>query len=158
MNHTVDISDFKILKSPGDVLVTYALGSCLGITLYDPVAGVAGMMHSMLPLSKIDRNKAQAKPAMFIDTGVPRLFREAYKHGATKENLIVKVAGGSRIHDDNGHFRIGERNYMVFRKILWKNNVLINAEDVGGSKSRTLYLEVESGQVSIRSGKEITML
>lgn len=158
MNHTVDISDYKVSNSQDDVLITYALGSCLGVTVYDPVAQVGGMIHCMLPLSKIDREKATKLPAMFIDTGIPTLFKEAYKSGAQKERLIVKVAGGSAINDVNGHFKIGERNFMVLRKILWKNNIMIKNQDVGGSISRTLYLEIKTGHVSIRTGQEITPL
>jgi len=158
MNHTVDISDYKISNHQDDVLITYALGSCLGITVYDPIARVGGMMHCMLPLSKIDRTKACKLPAMFVDTGVPALFMEAYKFGAQKERLIVNVAGGSIINDARGHFKIGERNMKILQKIFWKNNIKINGQDVGGSKSRTMYLEIKTGLVSIRSGKQITNL
>lgn len=158
MNHTVDISDFKISTCSEDILVTYALGSCLGVTVYDPIAKVGGMIHCMLPLSKIDRDKATKLPAMFIDTGIPTLFKESYKAGAQKERLVVKVAGGSVINDANGHFKIGERNFMILRKILWKNNIMIKNQDVGGCKSRTMYLEMQTGKVSIRTGKEITIL
>ncbi len=69
-NITVDISDMKIAQNREDVIVTYSLGSCVGLTLYDPVAGIGGMIHCMLPLSKIDPEKARIKPYMFVDTGV----------------------------------------------------------------------------------------
>jgi chemotaxis protein CheD len=158
MQTTVGISEFIVSQQKDEVLVTYALGSCLGVTIFDPVAHVAGMIHCMLPLSSIDKNKAQDRPAMFIDTGIPLLFKQAYELGAKKDRMIVKVAGGSRIHDDNGHFKIGERNYITLRKILWKNNVLIKSEDVGGSISRTLYMEVSTGRVTIRTSGQITEL
>lgn len=88
---------------------------------------------------------------MFVDTGIPSLFNEAYRLGAQKERIIVKVAGCSQILDDKNLFNIGERNYMTLRKLLWKNSVLINAEDVGGNDSRTLYLDVTSGRVTVKS-------
>ena len=75
---TVDISDMKISRDPTDVIVTYSLGSCVGLTLYDPVAGIGGMIHCMLPLSKIDPDKARLKPYMFIDTGVAAMLGEMY--------------------------------------------------------------------------------
>ncbi len=87
---------------------------------------------------------------MFVDTGVPLLFSEAYRLGAQKDRIIVKVAGCSQILDDK-MFNIGERNYMILRKLLWKNSVLINAENVGGNDSRTLYLDVTSGLVTVKS-------
>ncbi len=138
--------------------MAYSLGSCLGITVYDPVAHIGGMIHCMLPVSKIDPEKAQQTPAMFVDTGVPALFQEAYRLGAEKSRMIVKVAGGSRILDDDGTFKIGRRNYATLRKILWKHNVLIAAEDVGGSFPRTMYLEIDTGKVIVRSRGKRTEL
>ncbi len=148
----------KVSDRSGDIMVAYSLGSCLGITVYDPVAHVGGMIHCMLPVSKIDPEKAQQTPAMFVDTGVPALFQEAYRLGAEKSRMIVKVAGGSRILDDDGTFKIGRRNYATLRKILWKHNVLIAAEDVGGSFPRTMYLEIDTGKVIVRSRGKRTEL
>ncbi|HGE69216.1 TPA: chemotaxis protein CheD [Candidatus Poribacteria bacterium] len=151
MNYTIGISEMRVSNQPDDVLVTYSLGSCIGVTIYDPVARVGGMIHCMLPNSKIDIQKAQSFPCMFVDTGVPLLFNEAYRLGAQKNRIIVKVAGCSQILDDKGFFNIGERNYMTLRKLLWKNSVLITAEDIGGNDSRTLYLEIINGRVTVKS-------
>lgn len=155
-NITVDISDMKVSNRVGDVLVTYALGSCLGVTMYDPVACVAGMIHCMLPLSKVDPAKAAKMPYMFVDTGVPALFKAISELGAQKDRLVVKVAGCAQILNDNGLFKIGQRNYTVFRKILWKNNILIAGEHIGESLSRTMFIDVATGRVVITaSGEEI---
>lgn len=152
MSIVVGISEFHVSDSPDDMLVTYSLGSCLGVTIYDPVARVGGMIHCMLPLSKVDPAKAKARPAMFVETGIPLLFEQAYQLGAAKRRLAVKVAGCAQFLDEKGIFCIGQRNHTVFRKILWKNNILVEAEDVGGSKSRTLRLEVGTGRVTVTSG------
>ncbi len=150
----VGISDFQVSSSPGDVLITYSLGSCIGMTVYDPVARVGGMIHYMLPLSKIAPEKAAAKPAMFADTGVPELLKRVIAVGGSKSRLIIKAAGGSQLLDQNKIFNIGERNFLILRKILWKNNILIKASDVGGVISRTLRLELDSGQVTVKSSRE----
>ena len=144
----------KITDQKDDVLVTYSLGSCVGVTIYDPQVRVGGMIHCMLPLSNIDLQKAQRTPAMFVDTGIPALFEAAYRLGARNERIILKVAGASRILDEKGTFRIGDRNYATLRKILWKNNILIAAQDVGGNISRTMYLEIGTGRVIIKSRGE----
>lgn len=154
----VDISDMRLSKEPGETLVTYSLGSCLGVSIYDPIAQVGGMIHCMLPLSKIDFLKAQNNPAMFVDTGIPALFNAAYQMGARKDRIILKVAGGAQILDDKMMFNIGKRNYTILRKILWKNEVLIASEDVGGSKARTMYLDIGTGWVGIKSAGKITNL
>jgi len=155
VTHTVGISNMQTTGRPNDVLVTYSLGSCIGLTLLDPVAGVGAMLHCMLPLSKIDKAKADRNPFMFTDTGVPAMLQAVFDMGAERRRLIAKVGGAASLLDEKGLFRIGERNYTVLRKILWKNNILIAAEDVGGTVARTMYLYMRTGQTVIRSrGKE----
>lgn len=151
MTHTVGISEMKISTRADDVLVTYSLGSCVGLALYDPVARVGGLIHCMLPLSKIDPVKAQQNPQMFTDTGVPALIQGMLNVGAQMRNMVAKVAGAASLLDEQGTFKIGERNYIVLRKLLWKNNILIAAEDTGGSIARTMYLYLDTGRVMLRS-------
>ena len=151
MKIVVGISDMKVSNTPGDVLVTYSLGSCIGVVLWDPVAKVGGLLHYMLPDSSLDKDKAQDKPFMFADSGIPRLFKETYKFGAEKSRLVVKVVGGSQIMDDAGVFNIGKRNYMVLRKIFWKNKIMITKEDVGGTANRTVSLDVATGVVHLKT-------
>ena len=151
MNVVVDIADLAVSNDPEAMLITFSLGSCIGVTVWDPVAKVGGMLHYMLPESTISPEKARTTPAMFCDTGVPKLFRSAYDLGAVKRRLVVKVAGGSQLMDDAGTFNIGKRNYLALRKVFWKNGIMIDAEDVGGAKSRTVRLNIGSGAVSIKS-------
>jgi chemotaxis protein CheD len=147
----VGISDIKVSNNAGDVIVTYALGSCIGIAVYDPVVKVGGLLHYMLPDSALDHNKARENPEMFADTGIPTLFKTCYKLGADKKRMIVKAAGGASILDDTNFFRIGQKNIMAMRKIFWKNNVLVDAEDTGLNYNRTVRLEMATGKVFIRS-------
>ncbi len=151
MNQVVDIADMKATSDPGATLITYSLGSCIGVAIWDPEVRVGAMLHYMLPESSLSPDKAKANPPMFADTGLPTMFRAAYKLGAVKKRMIVKVAGGSQLLDDKGTFNIGKRNYVMLRKIFWKNGVLIDAEDVGGSISRTLRLELDTGRVTIKN-------
>lgn len=146
----VGVADYAVSRDESASIVTYALGSCLGLMVHDPVARVGAMLHVMLPDSNIDTAKAAANPAMFVDTGVPQLFREAYKLGAVKERMVVKVAGGASVHGGSDMFEIGKRNMIALKKILWKNNVMIKAHDVGGSVSRTVTFAVGSGEVKLR--------
>ncbi len=158
MQHVIGIAEMKVTNSPEDVLVTYSLGSCVGVSLYDPAVGVGGMIHCMLPLSKIDPAKAEANPCMFTDVGVANLIQAVFDMGADRRRLVAKVAGGASLLDEKGLFKIGERNYTVLRKILWKNNIMVAAEDVGGSASRTMHLYMESGRTTIKSGgKEVEL-
>lgn len=150
----VDIADMAVTTDPNIRLVTYSLGSCIGVAIWDPEARVGGMLHYMLPDSTLSPQKRSQNPAMFADTGIPALFRRAFELGAQKSRIVVKVAGGAQLLDDNGLFNIGKRNYVVLRKLLWKNGLLIAAEHVGGSCSRTLRLEVGTGRVTLRTGQQ----
>ncbi|MGD9369144.1 MAG: chemotaxis protein CheD [Desulfobacteraceae bacterium] len=150
MNIIVGVADMRISDDPESVLVTYSLGSCIGIAVYDPVVQVGGLLHFMLPESRLDPNKAQHKPFMFADTGIPRLFKSAYELGAQKGRMRVIVAGGSQVLDQQGFFNIGNRNQMAVRKIFHRNNVIIDFSDVGGSANRTLRLAVRDGQTGLK--------
>jgi chemotaxis protein CheD len=147
----VGVADCKISSDRETALVTYALGSCIGIAIYDPLTQVGGMLHFMLPESSLDPGKAKANPYMFADTGVPLLFRRAYGEGADKRRLVVRIAGGAQVIAGGTMFNIGKRNYLAVRKLLWKSGVLIHAEAVGGNESRTLKLDVGTGRVSLRT-------
>jgi chemotaxis protein CheD len=149
-NVVVGIADCQLSKSPDQVLVTYALGSCIAVAIHDPVAGVGGLLHYMLPESAISLAKAGENPYMFADTGIPLLFRRAYEYGAEKRRLVVRVAGGAQVMDRDGVFNIGKRNYLALRKILWKAGVLVQGEEVGGHDSRTVRLEVGTGRFWLR--------
>lgn len=150
MSITVGVSDMKVSATPGEIIATHSLGSCIGVAVYDPVVKVAGLLHFQLPQSTDHPNKDKT-PYMFADTGIPELFREAYKLGAVKKRMIVKVAGGSNIMDNTGFFNIGHRNYIVMKKIFWRNGVLIEKEDVGGDSWRNMKIEVDTGKVTIRT-------
>ena len=154
----VGVADIALCDDPSATVVTYALGSCIGVSIYDPVAHVGGLLHFMLPESKINVEKAGQCPAMFADTGVPLLFKGAYELGAKKERLIVIAAGGAEILADDGHFKVGSRNRTMLRKLFWKNNILLSADDTGGSISRTMILRMSGGEVTVRTkGKERTL-
>lgn len=150
MRKVVGVADMAVSNQPGETLITYSLGSCIAVVIYDPVVKVGGMLHYMLPESAMDPEKARKKPAMFADSGIPVLFKSSYALGAKKSNIIVKIAGGSQILDENGVFNIGKRNYLALRKIFWKNNVLVSQEHVGGSVNRTVRLEMETGRVYLK--------
>ena len=158
MTHIVGISDMKVSNIISDVLVTYSLGSCIGVTLFDPVAQVGGLIHCMLPLSRIDSVKAETNPVMFTDLGIPLLLKAVFDLGAERKRLVAKVAGAATMLDSKDLFKIGERNYTVMRKVLWKNNILIASEDIAGTVPRTMFLHMDSGKTIIKSrGQEVEL-
>ena len=117
---TIDIADFKVSDDPQCELVTFSLGSCIGVAIWDRKAKVGGMIHYMLSDSKISPDKAKGNPAMFADTGIPLLFKSAYELGAEKKRMVVKVAGGAKLFNTGDSMDIGRHNYIMLRKIFWR--------------------------------------
>jgi len=148
---TVDISDAKVSNNPADVIVTYSLGSCIGVCLYDPATHIGGMLHYQLPSSKMDAERARAKPFMFADSGMKILLDKLLSMGAQKKRMHVRLAGGATMATGPKGFDIGKRNYLAIRKVLWSNGMFIDAEDIGGHAARNLYLDMADGTVTIRS-------
>jgi chemotaxis protein CheD len=147
----VDISDAKVSNDPSDVLVTYSLGSCIGVCLYDPAIHAGGMLHYQLPSSKMDMQRACERPFMFADTGMKLLLNELQSIGASLARMQVKLAGGANMATGPQGFDVGKRNYLAIRKILWSAGMIIHAEDVGGASARNLYMDVADGTVTVRS-------
>ena len=147
---TVGVGDCRVSNAAEAVLATYALGSCIALAIHDPVAAVGGLLHFMLPESSLNPAKAGENPFLFADTGIPLLFHAAYRLGADKRRLVVCAAGAAQLMDEDGVFHIGRRNHLALRKILRKAGVMIDAEDIGGTTSRTLRLEIATGRLFVR--------
>lgn len=131
-------------------LVTFALGSCVGVTFWDPAARVGGLLHSQLPVSYQNTERAQTQPFLFTDTAVAEMLRRLYGLGASRDRLVVKLAGGAE-RANGSAFRVGQRNVAVARRVLWKNDIIVTAEDVGGDHPRTLYLDMADGRTIVKS-------
>ena len=112
------------------------------------------MLHSLLPLSQKDPEKARTKPLMFVDSGLSEAFAAFNARGIPMRELQIYVAGGANINDENNVFQIGQKNYTIFKKLLWKNKLLVKGEHVGGSIARTISLDLRDGRVLVRAGDE----
>ena len=158
MKYVVGVADHKVSSTGDDLIVTYALGSCLGIVLHDPVAGVGGIHHVMLPTPGTNSDRACENPFMFVDTGTPLFFKEAYAAGAKKERLVVKVCGGASMSGHEETFNIGERNLIMLRKLFWKNGIVMEKQDVGGGQARSVTIEIGTGKTWMHvDGKDVPL-
>jgi chemotaxis protein CheD len=147
----VGVADGGVSQDRDSMLVTYALGSCVAVMLHDPVAGVSGMVHYMLPESSMSSEKSTARPWMFADTGISYLLRAILERGGDKRRLVVCAAGGAQIMDDDSTFNIGKRNCLALRKALWRWGLTASAEETGGTMPRTVRMEVATGRVWLQS-------
>ena len=150
-NIVVQISDARISPDKDTVLVTYSLGSCIAVTLYDPAFGLGGMIHYQLPDSKMDEERARRDPFMFADTGLHILINKMVEMGANKKRMTVHAAGGAAMATGPKGFDIGKRNFLSLRKVLWQYGIMMNSHDIGGGSPRNMYLDIETGNVLVKS-------
>ncbi len=150
---TVGISDLKVCRAP-DTVVTYALGSCIGICMADTVAGVGGLSHIMLPDSTQSQN-GKDMPMRFADTAVPMLINQLLAMGASRSRLTAKIAGGAVMFAAaSDRFNIGERNIAAVTEALKKANIPIVAKDVGLDYGRTVYFYPETGIMEVKAASK----
>jgi chemotaxis protein CheD len=155
---TVGIGGLAVTGERGAVIVTHGLGSCIALVAWDPARHVGGMLHFQLPTSALSPERALGAPGTFADTGIPLLLARLHARGCRQEDLVVKAAGGGSFNDLQGTFDIGRRNHAAMRRALRRARVALAAEDVGGSRSRTVRLFLDSGRVTVQSGDEVAPL
>lgn len=149
-NLTIGISDLKVCRAP-DVLVTYALGSCVGICLVDSITKVGGLSHIMLPDSKQSSTGAST-PMRFADTAIPLLVQKMQMMGANRSRLKAKIAGGALMFAAaSDKFNIGERNVNAVLTALRKEGIPIIAQDTGLDYGRTVFFYPETGIMEVRA-------
>jgi chemotaxis protein CheD len=150
----VGIGELAVGTQPQDMIITHALGSCIAVCVWDPVAQVGGLLHFLLPESKINLTRAVQQPATYADTGVPLLLQHALERGAQPTRMLVHLVGGAEIAG-GGAFNVGKRNLLAARNLLWRHGVLIKGEEVGGSLARTVHMDVGPGRIRITSGLDL---
>jgi chemotaxis protein CheD len=148
---TVGVGDMAASNNPQVVLTTYALGSCIGVIAYDPAAKAAGLLHFMLPESKISPEKARTQPAMFADSGLPLLLRALVGLKADPRRLRLFLAGGASVLNGADPFKIGERNIVAIRAWLSTQGLRPQAEELSGTINRTVGIEVATGAVTMKT-------
>ena len=150
---TVGISDLKVALPP-DTLITYALGSCVGICLIDPVTHVGGLSHIMLPESSISPSDPNAMK--FADTAIPELVRQMERHGAARARIKAKIAGGAQMFEftgttNNPSWQIGQRNVNAVVQVLRTMGIPLTAQDVLENYGRTVSFDPASGIMQVRA-------
>lgn len=140
----------KMLQGTG-VLITFALGSCIGLCFHDPKLRLGALLHVMLPLNM---ETGRTHPLKYADTGIRETLKQMEARGASRSRMTVKIAGGAKMFEiagGGGLGNIGQRNIESVHTILKRENIRLLAENVGGSVARTLLFDVASGQGCIRS-------
>lgn len=146
----VGIGDMKLGRQEGTI-ITYALGSCIGIALYDPMIKLGALVHIMLP----ERVNSDANIFKYADTGVRETLRKLYAYGAVKHRMTAKIAGGAKMFDMKGKSsamgNIGERNAQMVKRVLMQEGIRIVREDTGANYARTMSIDLSNGMVLVKT-------
>lgn len=147
----VGMADYKTSRNPNSI-ISYGLGSCVGIALYDSLNKIGGLAHIMLPDST--QARSAENPAKFANTALPLMLDDMIKMGASKGRITAKIAGGAQMFtfaNATDVMRVGERNTEAVRTMLKKMDIRIIADDTGGNYGRTVELKLDTGIYRVRT-------
>lgn len=147
----IGIGGYAASATPGVEIKTMALGSCVGVTFWEPTLRIAGMIHVAYPYGTPDNPRVLRLPGYFANTGLPLIFKRLRLLGGNPRNLIIKMMGGARMLDPNNTFAIGQKNAASIKSILTEMGLRWQAEELGGEISRTVAIEVDTGTVTIQT-------
>lgn len=148
---SIGLGEMQISADPNTIMICYGLGSCIGISFYDPVRKVGALAHIVLPDSAMAR--AQDGPPKYANTCIPYVLEQMKKKGAIHNRIIVKIAGGAQVLQVAGvknRLDIGSRNIEAVREALKQAGLFLKGEDVGGNFGRTMQFFIESGKNVIK--------
>jgi chemotaxis protein CheD len=145
----VSVADMRQSNVPNAVISTLGLGSCLGVTCYDPVARIGSLLHAMLPDS-LRHRAVSPNPAMYLDLGLPALIDSMVQLGADLRRLEVNVFGGAQILQSNDYFSIGRQNVETMRALATRYHLQVKHWEVGGQFNRSIELHLRTGRVRLR--------
>ncbi len=148
---TVGISEAGFSANKDDEIVTHALGSCVGLVIYDKRNVIGGMLHFMLPKPL---NRDGDKIYKYGETAIPLFFKKFTEMGGDLRKSILKAAGGALINKDNKRFNIGLKNILALNKMIWQYNLMLENADLGGEIYRTMHLKMKDGKVFVKNHKK----
>ncbi len=145
--------------SAGQTLVSYALGSCIGVCLYDNKAQIAGMVHAVLPSKNDSLEMKTSQQYRYADQGIKRLISQMCVHGAKKSRLTAKLVGGAQMFQTiNYEWDIGKKNVETAKKILAAEGIPLLAEDTGSDYGRTVWFTAEDGRVKVEAARHASII
>ena len=147
----VGVGDMAVSNNTSQVISTYALGSCIGVIAYDPIAEVGGILHFMLPDSTLSSEQAQSRPSMFCDVGMKAFLSEFESMRSKLVNMKIMIAGGASVIGKSDFFKIGSRNQEAIHAYLGKVNLKAQIQDLGGLNNRTVHLNMKDGTVKMKT-------
>jgi chemotaxis protein CheD len=154
LNNTINVSlgEIIISNNPNDILACYGLGSCIGVSIFDPIGRICALAHIVLPHS--NNGITELSPAKYANTAIPYMLDQLVKRGTLKDRLIIKIAGGAKILNcipTGSMLDIGEKNVVAVLEAFSQQKLRITKQDVRGNIGRTLFLHVKDGKTVIKT-------
>lgn len=143
--------DCEFSRDAGSRLVTSGLESCIAIVMHAPAVCFAALLRFSFPTSSANPRLAQKRPGLFADTAIPAFFAQIRSHGIQNTHMVIQAVGGAHTGEHRRSLPSGKSNYLMMRKMLWREGVLLDGEDVGGNRIRSLWLETGTGRIIVRS-------
>ncbi len=148
---SIGIGELIVSNDRDDTVKTYSLGSCIAVIVYDSRSCAGGIVHVALPDSSIDREHDKKPVGYYADKAIPVLIAEMKRLGSLLKNVSIKLVGASDSKFENDRFKIGRRNIVAVKKLLWKEGLGVVAEDTGGTVARTVELAIKDGTIAVSS-------
>ncbi|HSR35834.1 MAG TPA: chemotaxis protein CheD [Desulfurivibrionaceae bacterium] len=150
----VGIGEWQVSREPGDLLRTYALGSCVALVLQHPSTLTTGLVHILLPDSVNQAGGRQKSPGYYADTAVPLLLRMVREVAGIffpgNTGVMAKLVGGATVWSKDSQFQVGKRNIEAVERLLRQQQIPLVAQDTGGTPSRTVTVDVATGAVVVK--------
>jgi chemotaxis protein CheD len=150
----VGVGEFAVSDRQDEVLVTPPLGSCVAVCVWDPVSHVSGVLHFLLPDSRVSPMRAKEQPAAFADAGIPLLLQSAANYGLQNTRCDVHIVGGAELGDGAAAFDVGKRNVLAAKNLLWRSGLSLKAAAVGGTTARVVAVSAGTGRVLVTTGRD----
>jgi chemotaxis protein CheD len=145
----VGISDCKVSDDPKSTILTYALGSCVGISLYDANTRIGGLLHVLLPRSRSNRDQTE-NPFMFADSGITAMVDQMVCLGADTSRINAKLAGGANMLTTSVLLDVGKRNAETAIETLQLLNIPVISTALGGTLGRSMSIDLANGRTWVR--------
>lgn len=130
-----------------DMVLVTVLGSCVTACVRDPLYGIGGMNHFMLPDAGQDAGEAALTSARYGGYAMEMLINTLLKQGARREALEAKVFGGGAVMSSLSQSQVGERNVQFVLDYMKLENIPVLSSDLGNVYPRKVYFFPKSGRV-----------
>lgn len=151
MDKVIGIGDYAMSDQESDKLVTFALSSCVAVTVYSPEEIAAGMIHVVLPTPSLGFKASCDRICYYAETGIPFLINQmCKKYGCSKDSLEIKLFGGAVSPRSDDYFKVGTKNVQKAVEVLQGMDLDFTLAEVGGTFCRTIEFDVASGQVRVK--------